>query len=294
MKGHSAGCFGEVLIPLQRHKAHRSVNETPCVAVDYDDLSGTATSLEAANVDTVICAFGMESDAVSEAQVNLIHAADMSKSTRRFVVSGYDMLFQEAHIPIVPIAKWTLAAIHAVEKTKLEYTRVVNGLFLDYYGLPHWSSHLKPWVNAVNPAGKWAVLPGDGSAPVNFITSQDMARFVVRLMDLPEWSPVSYIAGQTTTFQKILQLAEDARGERFSVKYERLEDLRKGRISFPEFYKTGLESTGQSSESIFALFHYLSSTGGYTIVSDDTLDARFPDVKITTAAEVIQSSWRGR
>jgi hypothetical protein len=100
-----------------------------------------------------------------------------------------------------------------VEKTNLEYTRVVNGLFLDYYGLPHWKSHLKPWVNAVNVEGKWAVLPGDGLAKVNFITSHDMARFVARLMDLSEWLPVSYIAGQTATFKDILLLAENTRGE---------------------------------------------------------------------------------
>lgn len=236
----------------------------------------------------------MESDAISEAQVNLIRAADMSGSTKRFVVSGYDMLFKEEHIPMVPTAKWALAASHAVEESSLEYTRVVNGLFLDYYGLPHWRSHLKPWVNAVNVEGKWAVLPGDGASKVNFITSQDMARFVARLMDLSEWSPVSFIAGQTASFKDILRLAEEARGERFSVKNESLEDLRNGRISFPEFEETGLESTGRSTEYIFALFHYISGTGGYTISRDGTLDAQFPDIKITTAAEVIESSWRNR
>lgn len=83
-------------------------------------------------------------------------------------------------------------------------------------------------------------------------------------------------------------------GERFSVKNESLEDLRNGRISFPEFEETGLESTGRSTEYIFALFHYISGTGGYTISRDGTLDAQFPDIKITTAAEVIESSWRNR
>ncbi|KNG86930.1 hypothetical protein ANOM_005363 [Aspergillus nomiae NRRL 13137] len=272
----------------------RWVDELTYLSVDYGNVGATAKSLEAAEVHTVICAFGMESDAISEAQVNLIHAADMSGSTKRFVVGGYDMLFKDEHIPLVPTAKWALAATHAVEESSLEYTRVVNGLFLDYYGLPHWRSHLKPWVNAVNVAGKWAVLPGDGTSKVNFITSQDMARFVARLMDLSEWPPVSFIAGQTASFKDILQLAENARGERFSVKHDSLEDLRNGRISFPKFEETGLESSGHSTESIFALFHYISGTGGYTITSNDTLDTRFPDIQIMTAAEVIESSWRNR
>ncbi|KAE8382383.1 hypothetical protein BDV26DRAFT_288664 [Aspergillus bertholletiae] len=282
---------GKHKVLILTRKPHHQVNELTYLAVDYEDVSATARSLEAANVDTVICAFGMESDAISEAQVNLIRAADLSGPTKRFVVSGYDMLFQEEHIAMVPTAKWALAATQAAEGSSLEYTRVVNGLFLDYYGLPHWRSHLKPWVNAVNVAGKWAVLPGDGTCQVNFITSQDMARFVARLMDLPKWSPVSSIVGQTASFKDILQVAERVRGERFSVKYESLGDLRDGRISFPEFEETGLESTGRSTESILASFHYISGTGGYAISSDDPLDARFPDIKITTAADVIESSW---
>jgi hypothetical protein len=66
--------------------------------VDYGDVGGMSKSLEAANVETVICAFGMESDAISKAQVNLIRAADMSASTKRFVISGYDMLFKEEYV----------------------------------------------------------------------------------------------------------------------------------------------------------------------------------------------------
>ncbi|KAE8130896.1 hypothetical protein BDV38DRAFT_39282 [Aspergillus pseudotamarii] len=285
---------GKHNVLILTRKPPNLVNQLTYLAVDYDDVGATAKTLEAAEVDTVICAFGIESDAVSEAQVNLIRAADMSGSTKRFVVSGYDMLFKEEHIPMIPTAKWALAATRAAEESSLEYTRVVNGLFLDYYGLPHWRSHLKPWVNAVNVARKWAVLPGDGTTKMNFITSQDMARFVARLMDLAKWSPVSFIAGQTASFKDILQLAERARGERFSVKNESLDDLRNGRISFPEFEETGLESTGQSTEHILALFHFISGTGGYTISSDDLLDTQFPDIKITTAAEVIESSWRHR
>ncbi|KAF7595235.1 hypothetical protein BBP40_006981 [Aspergillus hancockii] len=272
---------GKHKVIVLTRKARSPAGEVAFLVADYGDIDGMSESLQAANVDTVICAFGMESDVISEAQVNLIRAADKSVSTKR-------------HISWAPTAKWALEADAAVDRTTLEHTRVVNGLFLDYYGLPHWRSHLKPWVNAINVEGKWAVLPGDGSAKTNFITSHDMARFVVRLMDLSEWRPVSYIAGQTATFNDILLLAEKTRGERFSVKHERLEDLRNGRISFPELRETGLEGTGQSTESIFALFHYISGTGGYAVPSDDTLDAQFPDIKITTAAEVIGSSWGGR
>lgn len=192
---------------------------------------------------------------------------------------------------MIPTAKWALDADRAVAETTLEHTRIVNGLFLDYYGMPQWKSHLHPWVNAVNVKAKWAAIPGVGSAKVSFITSQDMATFTTRLMDLDTWSPVSSIIGNVASFQDILDLAEKARGEKFSVKYDSIHDLRNGKISFPDFLGTGLEDTGVSTESVLARFHYISGTGGYLVQTDDPLDAKFPDVKITTPADVIESSW---
>lgn len=72
--------------------AEKGVNT---LTIDYDNVEATAKSLNAANVYTVICAFGMGSDEISGTQVKLIKAADKSASTRRFIVSGYDMLFKE-------------------------------------------------------------------------------------------------------------------------------------------------------------------------------------------------------
>lgn len=102
----------------------------------------------------------------------------------------------------------------ALEKTNLEYTRVVNGFFLDYYGMPHWPTHLKPWTNSVSVAGKWAVIPGDGTSKGHFITSQDMARFVACMMDLPRWNKLTAIVGEELTFLQIAEVAERVRGER--------------------------------------------------------------------------------
>ena len=116
------------------------------------------------------------------------------------------------HISYIPTAKWAFDALRVIETTSLKHTRVVNGMFLDYYGLPHWKSYLKPWVNAVNVQRKWAVIPGDGEMPVSFITTQDLGRFVARLMDLKEWPRVSCFAGVTASFNEILKLAEAARG----------------------------------------------------------------------------------
>ena len=66
-------------------------------AVNYQDVDATARTLEAASIDTVICAFGMDNQAVQDTQLNLIQAADRSTCTRRFVVSGFDILYKEEY-----------------------------------------------------------------------------------------------------------------------------------------------------------------------------------------------------
>jgi putative NADH-flavin reductase len=60
--------------------------------VDYADIEATSKALQEAEVDTIISAISMATPEASEAQKNLVRAADQSVSTRRFVVSGFDML----------------------------------------------------------------------------------------------------------------------------------------------------------------------------------------------------------
>ena len=58
----------------------------------------------------------------------------------------------------------------------------------------------------------WAVVPGDGTAKANFITSQDMSRFIARLMDTESWDEVSSIVVETLSIEEVVRLAEDVRG----------------------------------------------------------------------------------
>lgn len=96
----------------------------------------------------------------------------------------------------------------------MEYTRVANGWFSDYYGMPHWKSYLHSWVNVLDMSKTWAAVPGDGSAEATFITTQDMAKCVARIMDMDEWPKVCCLASETLSFNELVKLAEDARGKK--------------------------------------------------------------------------------
>nr|XP_036577394.1 Isoflavone reductase-like protein IRL 1 [Colletotrichum truncatum]KAF6784365.1 Isoflavone reductase-like protein IRL 1 [Colletotrichum truncatum] len=230
---------------------------------------------------------------VSNSQVQLVKAADKSSTTRRFVVSAYDMLHTREQVSNYPFAEYVFEALDELDGTTLEHTRVVNGFFLDYYGMPHWKTYMHPWINFVNVEKKWAVISGDGSAKVNLITSQDMAKFIARLMDLPKWSRVSSIAVETKSILELLEIAEKARGSKFNVVHDDLEKLKSGKISFiSEFPDIGLSQ--DDAEAVFAKIHYYAGTNAVLVPTEDTLNSKFPDIATKTAEEVIEESWKGK
>ncbi|KAL6400067.1 hypothetical protein AUP68_15759 [Ilyonectria robusta] len=188
--------------------SHGGVNY---LKVDYNDTDAIAEAFEKVGVNIVICAISVLSPATNQAQKNLIRAAERSTSTERFVISSFDVLQVKEDIELSPLARYVFEAIDELEKTKLAYTRIANGWFLDYYGMPVWKSHLEPWINILNMKSKWAVIPGDGSIQCSFITSQDMSKFVARLMDLPKWNTVSAITGNTLSYNELVEMAEKAR-----------------------------------------------------------------------------------
>ncbi|CAG9978339.1 unnamed protein product [Clonostachys byssicola] len=258
----------------------------------YADIEATAQALQQAKIDTLICAIGVRDEKASEAQTNLIRASHISSTTRRFIVSAYDKLQVPEHASLTPRVKYTLDALEELEKTDLSYTRVVNGLFLDYYGMPHWKTPLHPWLNAVNMEKKWAVIPGDGSAQADFITSQDLGTFIGRLMDLEHWDKVSSIVSNTMTMNKLVELAEKTRGCKFKVVHDSLDRLKSGKISFiEEFPPIG---RGDGDQAYFALIHYQIGLGYYRVPNENTLNERLSDIVVTSAEEVMKRSWGGR
>ncbi|VUC23602.1 unnamed protein product [Clonostachys rosea] len=225
-------------------------SDVDVLLVHYGDVRATAQTLQQEKIDTLISAIGVRDEKASEAQLNLIRAAHLSATTRRFVVSAYDKLQVPEHASLTPRLKYALDAPEELEKTDLAYTRVVNGLFMDYYGMPHYKTSLHPWLNVVNMEKKWAAIPGDGSAKADFITSQDLGTFIGRLMDLDHWDKVSSIVSNTMTMSELFELAEKTRGMmlpvirllipkitrdigcKFKVVYDSLDKLKSGKISF--------------------------------------------------------------
>lgn len=106
-----------------------------------------------------------------------------------------------------------LRAAKVLAKSGLTYTRVANGMFMDYLGLPNIQSHLRPFNWALNVPARSAAIPGTGNEQFTVTYSKDLARFLDRLVDEAEWPEWSIISGADTSLNELVTLAEKITGE---------------------------------------------------------------------------------
>lgn len=84
---------------------------------------------------------------------------------------------------------------------------------MDYWGMPHVQTNLAPYSFGIDIASGTAAIPGDGNDVLCMAYTYDMADYVVKLLDLDEWSEFTVIVGDEVTYNEILEMAEEIRGQ---------------------------------------------------------------------------------
>ena len=214
----------------------KSKQETGNAAVEhlqikYDDIAAMTRALENHNVHTIISAISLVSDETSQSQLNLIDAAENSKTTKRFIPSEYSFIQtaewvlrtqkigstnNSCHISLLPIdssIQYWLDAANRLQSSSLKYTRVIPGFFMDYWGMPHVQTHLQPCTFGINIAKRAAAIPGDGNDVICMTYTHDMTSFMVKLLDLDDWPEFSVVVGDEVTYNQILTMAEEITGQ---------------------------------------------------------------------------------
>lgn len=74
--------------------------------------------------------------------------------------------------------------------------------------------------------------------------------------------------------------------------YDSLEKLKGGNISFADQFP--VIGFGDGDEAFYALLHYQAGIGQYRIPDGSKFDEKWLGEKMTTVAEVMNSSWKGR
>ncbi|KXH60832.1 hypothetical protein CNYM01_09372 [Colletotrichum nymphaeae SA-01] len=303
--GGTGGVGKTILEQLQLSKKHevillsRKAPITPAsggakiVLADYGNIEALSLLLEKHNVETVISTIGFVGPEAAQSQLNLIAAADKAKSTRRFVPSEFGVWVSPDDTNAAVFGAW-LDAIAALKKTGLVYTRVINGWFMDYFGMPHTPSNLTPHTWAVDIANRRAAIPGTGNEPMTLTYSVDVARFVVRMLDDTDWPEVSIISGSDTTFNEILGLAEKLTGAKFDVVYDGEEKLRNGQATiWSAGYGAGPASM-EETQAMIALFGLMSVEGRILVPEGNRLNAKYPDIRPTGIEELLTKAWAGK
>lgn len=202
---------------LQTRESDAVLNRVKQIEVDYSDVASLTQILEAHKVHTVISALSLFEDEHSVSQLNLIRAAEDAPSTRRFIPSEYSFIQTEDLVPIDPSIKYFLDAANQLKGSKtLQFTRVVPGFFMDYWGMPHVRTNIKPMTFGVDMQSCEAVIPGDGNDVICMTYTYDMAVFMARLLEVEHWEEFSVVVGDEVTFNQLVEAGERIRGKFFS------------------------------------------------------------------------------
>ncbi|PVH99557.1 hypothetical protein DM02DRAFT_614969 [Periconia macrospinosa] len=194
------------------------------------------------------------------------------------------------HAAVNPIAANMLNVIAKLEATKLEWSVIRPGIFLDYYvkDLP---SYVKQSGIIVDLVNHFAALPGTGETPVPMTWTFDIGKYVAALVGTSDtWERYYYIRGDTPSYGKVVAAAEKGLGVKFAVSYDSVETLRKGEMTdMPAF--EGLAAAFGGGEQGMTFVKKLMASNALWIEEGDAdypgpfLNEMFPEIKPVTLEE---------
>ncbi|OJJ31616.1 hypothetical protein ASPWEDRAFT_72512 [Aspergillus wentii DTO 134E9] len=281
----------QIIVLTRTVKSDSLLDQVQQLQIDYDDISSVSAQLEQHGVHTTISAIGIVSEETSQSQLNLIQAADKSTVTRRFIPSEYSFIQTEDLLPIDSSIKFWLDAAAALKKSSLQYTRVVPGFFMDYWGMPNVRTNIDPLTFGINIAKGQAAIPGDGNDVISMTYTYDMAKVLVRALDLEEWPEFSVIVGQDVTYNQLLRWAEEIRGKKFQVVYDSADKINQNQVTVPPM-PDGIGYSEEEIQEMTALVSRLTVAGAFKLPVENRLNARFPGINLVSVKEFLTNAWK--
>ncbi|KAM5523978.1 hypothetical protein FOXYSP1_00021 [Fusarium oxysporum f. sp. phaseoli] len=168
----------------------------------------------------------------------------------------------------------------ALKKTNLEYIHISIGMFSDYFGMPHTKSNLKPRNLFLDIENERAAVPEDGDVRISVAYSEDLARFIVRLVDDDsKWPKRGLLSGSDTSVNELIA------SWKLNVVHDTLENIQKrGATVFhcPE----GISEDKWKPK--LAKFYEMFITGAFVLPNDERrLDRRYPEISVSSGKEIL-------
>ncbi|WYZ35333.1 hypothetical protein EsH8_I_001609 [Colletotrichum jinshuiense] len=267
----------------------------PVVIVDYNG-NDLHTVLEKYEISTVISALALHIIGVGQSQINLIQAADRSKSTKRFISSSWAVRPSTTYFDLLPHGFQHIQSYNELEKTNLEWTSFNVGWFLEYYGMPHVETYMQQTTFVVDMANRHASIPGDGKQMMTFTYTKDVAKYVVEALGLRVWDRTTYVIGDKMTWEEFVKIAEEARGgEKFKVTYDSVRKLKAGEITeLPGQISAYSYFPKKWAQRLYSVFGFWVTEGVFDFPEDKALNKHFPLIEVTKVKDMLQAAWKGQ
>jgi hypothetical protein len=191
-----------------------------------------------------------------------------------------------------PLAAVKLNHLKTVEATSLEWTAVLTGYFLDYYGAPKVKSYMPPMSLVIDVPNNAAAIPGSGNVPSVFTHTFDVGKFTAALLTKEKWEKETYIIGDKLTFNEFVRIAEEVKGTKFTVEHDSLDKLKTGQITeLPSHPSSYVYFPKQMLQGMYAAFGIMFATGVFDFKPSHTLNDEFPDIKPKTARDILTEAY---
>ncbi|KAK8144541.1 hypothetical protein G3M48_005658 [Beauveria asiatica] len=287
---NGAGEFGLVVLARQQNDEKAKEIGARIVAVDYSNPDAIALVLEQHAIEIVVSALSSESP--PEHELNLIKGADKSPVTRRYIPSIWGIRYTEEIASYFSPAQVKLNLLKSMEATSLEWTAVLNGYFLDFYGAPKVATYMPPLVLAIDLFNDVAAIPGSGQVLAVFTHTFDVGKFVAALLTKEKWEKESFIIRDRLTLNDFVRIAEEVKGTKFRVEHDSVEKLKTGVITelpshpvfYPFFPKEMLQGT-------FAAMGIALESGAFDLKPRRTLNDEYPAIKPKTVRDLVSEAF---
>ncbi|GIK05565.1 hypothetical protein Aspvir_009678 [Aspergillus viridinutans] len=230
----------DVIVLSRSDQPHLSSQGADVRVVGYGSAEDVRESLRGVHtVISCIAAYGSNS---TTSELALLEAAKQA-GVARFVPSEWNSDCYD----VVDLYSGKGIVWKAVQSSGLEYTRFINGLWMNVFGpgcVRDEEEALGAYKGrppfAIDLKAGTAIITGDASQMVVISKTQDIGRFVAAALDLPKWEPESRIVGDRITFTEVAELAKSRCGRDIQIKVmptENLKGLLRGNMSSDErFY----------------------------------------------------------
>ncbi|ETS78372.1 hypothetical protein PFICI_10434 [Pestalotiopsis fici W106-1] len=280
-------------IILSRRESSNDTAVLPTVQANYDDLDSLTKVLAEHKVHTVICAFAITGTSLKKSQMNLIKASAAASSVARFIPTSFSIDYPRDGVDILPPLQDYFDCLDELAKAELEWSVVLNGIFLDYFSAPPIKSYLAPNAFVIAIANNAAAIPGTGDEMVTFTHTFDVARFLVAALDLDKWPKELRISGDEMTFKDFVKLAEEFKGTKFTVYYDSMDKLKKFEITeLPQHESLYPRFPKQRFQWFQSIFEQWTVAGLAHIQREGSLNQTFSDLKPLNIRDMLEQCWK--